>query len=92
MYTLVETYKEIPYTGLLWSIGTFTWLVFIMLGYAVIKGSPSCVLLCVPVIAVLLTLMIATPVHAEFRYAYSMFTTAPLIVSCMFGEKEELSK
>ena len=35
--------------------------------------------LTVPIVAVILTLLIATPVFAEFRYAYAVFTTLPFV-------------
>ena len=36
--------------------------------------------------AILATLMIATPVFSEFRYAYSLFTTTPLLFIIPFTE------
>ena len=37
-----------------------------------------------PVVAVFLTLMISTPVYAEFRYIYCLFTTLPFLASITF--------
>ena len=37
-----------------------------------------------PVAAVFLTLMISTPVYAEFRYIYCLFTTLPFLASITF--------
>lgn len=34
-----------------------------------------------PVLAILASLMIATPVFAEFRYAYSIVVTVPLFIA-----------
>ena len=79
-----NVYLHIPFFGLLWSIGAFTWLTIVLLGFSIIKDKKELLLIFVPVIAILLTLMIATPVHAEFRYAYSLFTTVPLLLVAPF--------
>lgn len=39
----------------------------------------------VPFLAVILSLLIATPVFAEFRYAYSIFCGVPFIVAILFS-------
>jgi len=37
-----------------------------------------------------LTLMVATPVSGEFRYAYGIFTAFPLVFcACLYGDKKE---
>ncbi len=75
----MESYKQIPYFGLLWSIGTASWVCLFMFGMCYLKKKHGCLIIYIPVLAVLATLMIATPVYAEFRYAYSLFTTLPLL-------------
>ena len=50
-------------------------------------------LLTVPVLAVVLTLLVATPVASEFRYAYAVFTCLPMTAAAVFyqDDKEALA-
>lgn len=42
----------------------------------------------VPALSVIATLLIATPVYSEFRYAYSVFCTLPFLLAMTFGKPE----
>lgn len=75
----LDSYKDVHYWGLFWSIGTASWLCIFMFGLCFLKRRKSYLLVYIPVFSVLATLMIATPVYSEFRYAYSVFTTLPLL-------------
>ena len=72
----------------LYSIGLHVWLLAIFCAVNLLKGHREW-LLSVPLLMMILTLMVATPVAAEFRYAYAIFTSFPL-VACVsvFGEKK----
>ncbi len=72
-------YQKVPFLGLLWSIGTFTWIALFSMGLCFLKKEKQFLVSYIPVLAVLATLIIATPVYSEFRYAYSLFTTCPLL-------------
>ena len=50
-------------------------------------------LLTVPSLAVVLTLLVSTPVASEFRYAYAVFTCLPMTAAAVFyqGDKEALA-
>lgn len=76
---LMNMYKDVTYLGLFWSIGMYTWVCVFMLGLSFIKKEKTRLLAYVPVFAILATLILATPVYAEFRYAYGVFATAPLL-------------
>ncbi|MBS5387612.1 MAG: hypothetical protein KHY31_09560 [Clostridiales bacterium] len=71
-------YIDIPVLGLLWSIGFYTWMLFVLAGISIKKGKS--ILPFLPVLAILISLFIATPVQAEFRYSYAMITTMPLFI------------
>ncbi|MBC5687544.1 hypothetical protein H8S37_01160 [Mediterraneibacter sp. NSJ-55] len=71
-------YIDIPVLGLLWSIGFYTWMLFVLAGVSIKKGKS--ILPFLPVLTILISLFIATPVQAEFRYSYAMITTMPLFV------------
>jgi hypothetical protein len=67
----VETlYKQIPILGLLWSIGFYTWTMILLAGVTICRKKSIAPFF--PVAAILLSLFIATPVQAEFRYSYAM--------------------
>ncbi|MDE7094228.1 MAG: hypothetical protein K2O52_04885, partial [Oscillospiraceae bacterium] len=83
-----EAYKSYPYWGLLWSIGLTTWFTIFMAGAVFVKKRKAFLLIFMPIIGVFLTLMIATPVYAEFRYYYCSFTTIPLLCLIPFLKEE----
>lgn len=91
MDSSLQWYKSIPVYGLIWSIGACTWTCMFFMGFCYLKRRKSFLLVYIPVFAVLFTLFIATPVYAEFRYAYSLFTTVPLLFAIPFinGGKSE---
>lgn len=68
----------IPIYGTLFGIGTLFWIVITCLGLVISKKNYKPFILYIPGIALILTLMIATPVYAEFRYAYAMIFSMPL--------------
>ena len=78
-------YKGIPVLGLLWSIGFYTWLLFVLIGAAVRKEKS--ILPFLPMVAILISLFIATPVQAEFRYSYAMVTAMPLFIAIVCEKK-----
>lgn len=86
-----DAYRKYPYLGLFWSIGMATWGILFTAGAVFLRKQKSYLLIFVPVIGVLFTLMIATPVFAEFRYAYSFFTTLPLLFTLPFCNEEKIS-
>ena len=67
-----------------------TWVTLFMTGAAFIRKNKKFVLIYLPVIGVILTLLIATPVFAEFRYAYCVFACVPLFCCIPFLNTEYL--
>lgn len=61
-----------------WSLGLTTWTVLACMAYALYRKR-SC-LPYLPYVMLFLSLLLATPVHAEFRYTYGMFTALPFLV------------
>ena len=61
------------------SIGLFVWCIILFLYVAIIKKDKILALMTIPSLMVIATLLIATPVFSEFRYAYSVFCTMPVI-------------
>lgn len=79
-----ELYKDIPVYGMLWSIGFAVWVTFLFMGVTYIKKGMKALLPYIPVIGVWATLLVATPVYAEFRYIYPVFLCLPLSVLLPF--------
>lgn len=74
----------IPLYGLIWSMGFIFWLILLLAALSLRMGRPANALVCLPFILLILTLCIATPVAAEFRYAYAAFYALPLLVISPF--------
>ena len=89
---LRNMYTKVPYLGMFWSIGFMTWILVFMTGAVFVKKSKKFLLIYLPAVGVLLTLMIATPVFSEFRYAYCIFTGVPLFCVIPFLNTEILKQ
>ena len=66
---------------------------------AVVERNRFNLFVSVPFLMVILSLMIATPVYAEFRYSYAVFCGIPFVLAICFEvpkysseEKEEMRK
>lgn len=82
---LVVKFKEIsiklgsmiPLYGTLWSMGVICWALIFCIGCAFVRKEPEKLVLYLPSVALLLTVLIATPVATEFRYVYFMVFSFP---------------
>ena len=83
------TTKEIPVFNFSWSIGLCIWLIFIAFMVAIKRKNIRSLYIFVPVIGIWLTMMVATPVFAEFRYIYSAFTCLPLLLLASYIVKSK---
>lgn len=71
------------------SIGLHVWILAIAAFVALFRKRKEWILIA-PLLAMVLTLLVATPVSGEFRYAYSLFTAFPLVIcACLYGYPEE---
>lgn len=70
-----------PVYGILWSIGAFTWLMLFLAAFQFLYGRRASLLLYLPFIGTILTLLIATPVASDLRYAYPIFLGMPFMLS-----------
>lgn len=85
-------FLKFPLLKPLISIGFFVWILLIVLYLSIIKKNRLLAAITIPSLMVILTLLIATPVFSEFRYAYSIFCTVPAIciiayISCNHEKK-----
>lgn len=76
--------KNIPIINFFWSIGLCIWVIFISFVITIKKKNTKYLYVFVPIFGIWLTMMVATPVFAEFRYIYSAFTCLPLLLIVPF--------
>ena len=66
-----------------WSLGMNTWLLLFCLACALYRRRRTIVF--APCVMLLGSLLLATPVYNEFRYAYGVFVALPFLFSVGFG-------
>lgn len=78
---LLKLPELLPVYGILWSIGAFSWMLLFLAAFQFLYGNRDFLLLYVPFAGVILTLLLATPVASDLRYAYPLFLGMPLLLS-----------
>ena len=88
LYTMYFTFsKNVVFFEPLHSIGLHVWILAIAAFVSLFRKKKEWIL-AAPLLAMVLTLMVATPVSGEFRYAYGIFTAFPVVFSaCLYGDK-----
>lgn len=81
----VERYKEIPLYGSLWNLGVYSWGMILLELYALYRKRWEDALLVALPICLWGTLLISTPVYAEFRYLYAVILSMPLLAGLLYG-------
>ncbi len=71
-------FDRIPFFAVFSSIGLLTWINLILLFISIVRKDKTGICLCLPIAAVVLSLLIAAPSFAEFRYMYCAYITLPL--------------
>lgn len=61
------------------SIGFFVWCILLCLYVSMIKKDKVLALMTIPSLMIIVSLLVATPVFSEFRYAYGIFCTMPVL-------------
>lgn len=69
-----------------WSLGINTWLLLFCMACMLYRKRRAIV--CVPCLMLLGSLLLAAPVYNEFRYAYGVFASLPLLFGFCFGKEE----
>jgi hypothetical protein len=67
----------VPIYGTLWSMGVTCWIMLFSIGTVIIRRENRKLVCYLPSIALLFTVLIATPVATEFRYVYFMVLSLP---------------
>ncbi|MCM1183334.1 MAG: DUF6020 family protein [Roseburia sp.] len=85
---LFKLHELFPLYGALWSMGMLFWVILVIAAVCLRTGEVEKALVCLPCIALVLTLCIAAPVATEFRYAYPLFYGLPLFLVAPFVQSE----
>ena len=78
-YLIEQESRDNTLFGIQWSIGGCLLMILYLVAYNIYSKRYKLLICFLPVFGVWATLMIATPVFAEFRYIFSAFTTLPLL-------------
>lgn len=73
--------RGVPLIGNTWCIALCFYIIIISSYIAIKRNKKRYLYLFIPVFGIWLTMMVATPVFAEFRYTYSAFTCLPFLIS-----------
>lgn len=80
--------RDTPVLSMAFSVGFVFWIILIALGYVIYQKRYENLIIFVPVIILWITTL-ASPVHCEFRYVYSLFTCLPILVCFGLGLDKE---
>lgn len=84
--------RTLPIIGNTWCIALAFWLILLSAYIAVKRYRTKCIVyVYVPIFGIWLTMMVATPVFAEFRYIFSAFTCLPILLIVPFLRKKGVS-
>lgn len=86
-YVANITNQDIPIVALTWSIGLLVWVFFIFAYINYKRNGFKHLYPYIPLFAVWLTIMAATPVYNETRYIFSLFTALPFLLVVPFIKK-----
>lgn len=77
---ILKFYQIIPLYGLIWGMGFMAWLLLFLCASSIAREENHKLIYYIPCIALILTVLIATPVAADFRYVYFLFVNMPLYI------------
>lgn len=84
------TFSNNNFLQLFLCIGFYVWIVLVLLFISFIRKDKTGMFILIPVLAIICSLLISTPVYSEFRYAYALFCCLPFMVFAVFYKKESL--
>lgn len=81
---LFKLHDLIPLYGMLWSIGFMLWMLIFAIALGIRNERSANALIGLPMLLLMFTLIISTPVATEFRYAYALFFGMPIFLTAPF--------
>lgn len=89
VYGYIESFEFLDLLKPFVSIGLHTWLLLLIAYIGYRRRDKIAVSLTVPCMAIIFTMLIGTPVFAEFRYAYALFCCLPFLAVVAFRRNEK---
>ncbi len=71
------------------AIGLFVWIMVIAFARCISTSNRTGIIAIMPILAILLSLVVSSPVYAEFRYMYALFAALPILLAITCHKKEE---
>ena len=83
--TLFGTMPRNDFLVMFLCIGMHVWAIGVLAFLSFLRRDKKGLFITLPVLAVIVSLLMATPVYSEFRYAYSVFTCFPFMLLAVLG-------
>ena len=80
----LSTLRKIPFSNLIWSCGTTTFILIISSFIFIYNNKVKYILPYIPLYLLLFSILISTPVFSELRYVYGIFACVPLLLTIPF--------
>lgn len=80
--------RAFPVLSIEWSVGLYFWMLFISFYIGIRKKGKSSLCVYMPCIGIWITMMLASPVFAEFRYIYCVVATIPVLILFPYMEQK----
>ena len=92
LHEYLWAFENVPILQIFVCIGFYVWLIILSTYITLVKKDYVAFFISVPHLMLVLSLLVATPVFAEFRYAYAIFCSMPFILlvsfsNCVSGRK-----
>lgn len=78
--------SNIPLIGFTRCIGFCLWIIFLLMYVAIKRNRKEVLYSFIPVVGIWITLLIATPVIAEFRYIYCAYLCLPVFIGLIYSK------
>ena len=92
VYSYIKLFEYLDILKPFLSIGLYTWLLLLTVFIGYRKKDKITVFSALPCIAIIVSLLIATPVFAELRYAYATFCCLPFLAVIAFRNNSKETK
>lgn len=80
--------RAFPVLSIEWSVGLYFWMLFIFFYIGIRKKGITALGVYMPCIGIWITMMLASPVFAEFRYIYCVVVTIPMLILYPYIEQK----
>lgn len=86
----IWTFIDSPVLRIFVSIGFHVWLTLAVLCVCIVRKNKAGIFLTVPVLSIIVSLLVSTPVFSEFRFAYAVFCCIPFLLVAPFYKENFL--